>query len=182
MSKLIVDRARPVDTTAVETVLDAAAEWQQSRGIGQWTPGQFRDEIRDTIENGSLYVARRGSAIIGCFMLDEGSPRMRQWLAEHGREPGSGLNVGRLAVARGASGEGIGVELLNEACTVAARRGVAHLWLDCPAENARLRRYYVDAGFAYLGDNDIPGPNGEPWVSSVFERTTGTWRPAPRLS
>ena len=171
---MIVDRARPVDASAVENLLDAAAEWHRSCGIGQWTPGQFRDEVRDAIESGSLYVARRGSVIIGCFMLDEGSPRMRQWLAEHGREPGSGLNVGRLAVAREASGEGIGVELLNEARTLAARRGVAYLWLDCPAENTRLRRYYVDAGFSYRGDNDITGPNGEPWVSSVFERTTGT--------
>jgi ribosomal protein S18 acetylase RimI-like enzyme len=173
MSKLTVDRARPADAAAVETVLDAAAAWQQSRGIGQWTPGQFGDEVRDTIENGALYVARRDSVIIGCFMLDEGSPRMTQWLIEHGRESRSGLNVGRLAVAPEASGEGLGVKLLDEARTLAAGRGATYLWLDCPAENTRLRRYYVDAGFSYCGDYDIVGPNGEPWVSSVFELHTG---------
>ena len=177
MSKLQVARAKPSEAVAVEALLDAVAEWQQSRGIRQWTSGQFGDEIRQAIADRALYVASRQGDILGCFMLDEGSPRMRQWLFEHGRELADGLNVGRLAVAREASGQGLGLKLLNAARLLAARRGVAYLWLDCPAENTRLRRYYLEAGFSYRGDNEVAGPDGERWVSSVFERRTRTEPP-----
>jgi ribosomal protein S18 acetylase RimI-like enzyme len=179
-SRLVVDRAQPSDATAVEELLDAAAAWQQTHGIRQWTPGLFREEVHRAIADASLYVARREVAVVGCFMLDEGSPRMTQWLIEHGREPRNGLNVGRLAVARQAIGQGLGVELLNAASRLAARQGIAYLWLDCPADNTRLRRFYVEAGFTYCGDNDIFGPNGEPWVSSVFERVTELAESPPR--
>jgi ribosomal protein S18 acetylase RimI-like enzyme len=172
MPKLTVDRATAADAVAVESLLDAAAEWQQSRGFPMWTPGRFEVEVRQTIADGSLYVGRREAVIVGCFMLDDGSPRMTQWLVEHGRVPGSGTSVGRLAVAREAAGHGLGMKLLDEARTVAARQGFAWLRLDCPAENERLRRYYLEAGFSYCGDNDLSGPNGELWVSSVFELPT----------
>ena len=168
-----MERAQPSDAVSAAELLDAAARRQESIGHRQWTPGTFGDEVRRAVSCGDLYVARRRGVVIGCFILDGGSPRLIRWLAEHGREPTDGCNVGRLAVAVAASGQGVGIELLDAARVLAARRGLAHLWLDCPAENTRLVRYYVDAGFAYCGDNDIPGPNGEPWVSSVFERSTG---------
>jgi RimJ/RimL family protein N-acetyltransferase len=50
--------------------------------------------------------------------------------------------------------------------------GHPHLWLECPADNERLRRHYEAAGFSHIGDNDEPGPHGEPWISSVYERST----------
>jgi GNAT superfamily N-acetyltransferase len=78
-----------------------------------------------------------------------------------------------LAVAREAAGSGLGGELLKAACTLAAQLGFAYLRLDCPAGNERLRRYYLDAGFDYCGDVQTRGPNGENWVSSLFERATG---------
>jgi|tagenome__1003787_1003787.scaffolds.fasta_scaffold20832577_1 GNAT superfamily N-acetyltransferase len=167
--KLIVERATSPDAAALEALLDAAAEWHQERGLRHWTPGTFTDEIADTIAHGTLHAGWLNGTLVGCFMLDEGSPRLVQWLTEHGREPRSGLIIGRLAVAREAVGQGLGAELLNEAHALADRQGVAFVWLDCPAENERLRRYYQEAGFSYLGDDHIPGPNGEAWVSSVFE-------------
>jgi GNAT superfamily N-acetyltransferase len=180
MSNLTVDRAQPSDGVAVEALLDAAAEWQQTRGIRQWTPGWFGDEVRETIASGDLYVARRGGVIVGCFMLDTGSHAwMTPWLIERGREPTQAARLGRLVVAREASGQGLGFELLNAASTLAAQRGLGYLRLDCPAENARLRRYYLDAGFFYFGDVETRGPNGERWISSVFERTTGA-EPKPQ--
>ena len=80
--------------------------------------------------------------------------------------------LGRLAVARSASGRGVGAELLAAASAIARERGSAYIRLECPAENERLCRYYVGLGFSHCGDNDLPGPNGEAWVSSVFERPT----------
>jgi ribosomal protein S18 acetylase RimI-like enzyme len=172
--RLTVDRAQPSDAAAAEALLDAAAIWQQSRGIRMWTPGWFGDEVRETIANGDLYVARRGGVTVGCFLLEPGCPEwMAPWLIQRGREPGQGAHLGRLTVAREATGRRLGIALLNVASTLAAQQGLAYVRLDCPAENARLRRYYVDAGFSYLGDIGTQGPAGERWVSSVFERATG---------
>ena len=170
---LAIDRATPSDAERVVDLLDAAARWQKSQGIDLWEPGSFDQDVRGTIAAGDLYTARLDGLIVGCFMLDEGSSRLIQWLTEHGREPTPGV-VGRLAVARDVAGQGLGFELLAEADRLASARGIAFLRLECPSHNAGLRRYYLEAGFTYCGDNDRPGPNGERWVSSIFERPTGS--------
>jgi len=170
---MIVDRAVIPDVGSVLALLDAAAEWQRTRGIDLWKPGQFEEDVRETIANSDLYVARRDGVIVGCCMLDEGSARMTRWLVEHGREPSRGV-IGRLAVAREAAGQGLGIRLLREAARLAWAQGITFVRLECPSDNEGLRRYYVEARFTYCGDNDLPGPNGEPWVSSVYERPTCT--------
>lgn len=172
VTRIAIARAEVADVASVVALLDAAAKWQQRRGIDLWKPGQFGEDVRQTVADGDLFVARRDGALVGCFMLDEGSPRMTQWLNEHGRQPERGV-VGRLAVAPDLMGQGFGIELLREADHLASSQGNAFLRLECPSENEGLRRYYVDAAFTYCGDNDLPGPNGEPWVSSVYERPTG---------
>lgn len=172
MTDLIIDRATDPDAVAVVALLDQAAAWLESQGIDQWRRGQFVEEVNQTLSNGDLFIAREGRAVVGCFMLDDGSPRLSRWLVERGQAPTRGV-VGRLAVARETAGRGLGVELLNAATEIAARRGIAFARLECLSESAGLRRFYLGAGFTYLGDNDVPGPNGEPWVSSVFERPTG---------
>ena len=176
VENLKIHRATPAAAADVIALLDAAATWLQSRGIDMWEPGRFERDVRETIGNGDLYVARQDGVVVGCFMLDAGSPRMTRWLAQHGRPPERGV-IGRLAVARDAAGKGLGLKLLAEAERIASIGGIAFLRLDCPSNNERLRRYYVEAGFTYCGDNDEPGPNGEAWVSSVYERPTA--RAAP---
>lgn len=171
--EITIDRAAPSDTERIVDLLDAAARWQKSQGIDLWEPGSFDEDVRGTIAAGDLHVAWQNGTVVGCFMLDEGSSRVTRWLAEHGREPTPGV-VGRLAVAREVAGRGLGLELLAEADRLAAARGIAFLRLECPSDNEGLRRYYLEAGFTSCGDNDRPGPNGEPWVSSIFERPTGT--------
>jgi ribosomal protein S18 acetylase RimI-like enzyme len=174
MSELTVERAEHADASGVEALLDAAATWQQSRGIQMWMPGWFREEVRETIASRDFYVGRRGGQLVGCFLLDPQSPSwIRPWLIRDGREPTQAMHLGRLAVAHEASGRGLGFELLNVASRLAAERGFAYVRLDCPAENLRLRRYYVEAGYAHIGDVKTRGPNDERWVSSVFERATG---------
>jgi ribosomal protein S18 acetylase RimI-like enzyme len=169
MSDLTIERATLAAAASVIGLLDAAATWQQRHGIDMWEPGTFEEDVRQTIENGDLYVAHRDDAIVGCFMLDDGSPRMTQWLLDQGREPSKGV-VGRLVVARNAAGRGLGLQLLRHAERLARAEGVSFLRLECPSNDERLRRYYVEAGFTYCGDNDLPGPHAEPWVSSVYER------------
>jgi predicted N-acetyltransferase YhbS len=94
MTDLIIDRATDPDAVAVVALLDQAAAWLESRGIDQWRRGQFVEEVNQTLSNGDLFVAREGRAVVGCFMLDDGSPRLSQWLVERGQEPTRGV-VGR---------------------------------------------------------------------------------------
>jgi ribosomal protein S18 acetylase RimI-like enzyme len=168
-STLKIERATPAIAAEVVALLDEAARWQQARRIDLWKPGRFDQDVRQTIANGDLYVGRRNEAIVGCFMLDDGSPRFTRWLVEHDREPSRGV-IGRLAVSRELAGQGLGAQLIDEAERIASSQGIASLRLECPSDNDGLRRYYRRAGFSYCGDNDLPGPNGEPWVSSVYER------------
>jgi ribosomal protein S18 acetylase RimI-like enzyme len=168
---LTIDRAQASEVGPVVALLDAAAAWQESRGIDLWHPGGFESEVAQTIAAGDLFVGRQNGVVVGCFMLDDGSPRMTGWLIAHDRRPTPGV-VGRLAVARNVAGQGFGIELLRAADRVASDRGIDFLRLECPSDNQGLRRYYRAAGFSHCGDNDLPGPNGEPWVSSVYERQT----------
>jgi ribosomal protein S18 acetylase RimI-like enzyme len=168
-----VERAQPVDAPAAEALLDAAAAWLQSAGIEQWKPGQFSDEVRQTIASGDLFVARRGGALVGCFLLEIEEPAsVSRWLLDQRRSAAPGAFLSRLAVAREAAGHGLGADLLNAACAIAAQHGRAYLRLVCVASNGRLKRYYREAGFADCGDIHSRGPNGEHWVTSLFERPT----------
>jgi GNAT superfamily N-acetyltransferase len=172
-SQLTVERAQPADASAAEALLDAAAAWLRSRGIDQWKPGRFGEEVRQTIASGDLFVARRGEGLAGCFMLESEEPAsVTRWLIDQRRAPAPGAFLARLAVARDAAGSGLGVELLNTACAIAAEHGLGYLRLVCVAGNERLRRYYLEASFAYCGDIHARGPNGERWVTSLFERPT----------
>jgi len=171
--EITFDRATPSDAERIGDLLDEAARWHKGQGIEMWEPGSFEEDVRGTIAAGDLSVARQDGAVVGCFMLDEGSPRLTRWLAEHGREPTPGV-VGRLAVTRDMAGRGLGLQLLAEADRLAAALGIAFLRLECPSDNEGLRRYYLEAGFTHCGDNDRPGPNWEPWVPSIFERPTGS--------
>src|SRR5262249_13031497 len=136
--------------------------------------GWFRDEVLERIESGDFYVARREGRVVGCFLLDPNSPSwLRPWLVERGREPTQAAYLRRLAVGRAATGPVYGVEMWDEASRLAAGRGFAFVRLEFPSENDRLRRYYVDSGFAYIGDAKMRGPDSKEWVCSVFERPTG---------
>lgn len=171
--RLTIERAQPADASAAEALLDAVAEWLQSRGIDQWKPRQFGEEGRQSVAAGELYVARRGGALVGCFMLEtKNPPAVTRWLREQGRVPIQGAYLARLAVAPEASGGRLGLELLNAACALAAQLGLGYLRVECWAGNERLRRYYLEAGFAHCGDVRTRGRRGEVVVNSLFERPT----------
>lgn len=165
-----VDQAARKDAQVVEDLLDAAATWHQASGIDQWSPGRFREEVREVAAAGDLCVARHDAEVVGCFMLEAVCPPwLEPWLAERGRLPSEAMYLGRLAVARELSGQGVGIELLAEARELASAAGFAFLRLNCPAENERLRRYYVEAGFEDIGDAELLGPEKQEWTCTIFE-------------
>src|SRR4051812_16502328 len=169
VTTLLVNQALARDRPEIEDLLDDAAMRQHELGADMWTPGQFGEEVRDTIEAGDLFVARDGGELIGCFMLDAGSPRFARWLADNGRTPANGAVIGRLVVARGLAGHGLGIELARHARAIARDRDLSWVWLECPADNAPLREFYIDAGFTHGGNRAAHAPPGDPWFWGVFE-------------
>jgi ribosomal protein S18 acetylase RimI-like enzyme len=168
--RCIVEHAQAADTAAICEILDEAARWQRARGMPQWTPGSFSDEISMTLADGHLYVARASNAVVGCFMLDVEPPRwIARWLADHDL-PVEGAHLSRLAVAAPLRGNGVGARLIAGALEIAARNRLARVRLDHPAENAGLRRFYLGRGFTAVGDIALSGPRGERWTSSLYER------------
>jgi RimJ/RimL family protein N-acetyltransferase len=165
-----IDRATPQDARTVENLLDSVASWMEQEGIDQWTPGRFGKEVREVIDNGDLYVTRQDGSIIGCFMLETACPDwMAPWLTERSYSPSEALYLGRLAVDRNNAGRRLGFQLLRSARQLATDGGFAFLRLNCPSENHRLRRYYLDAGFGVLGEAALAGPAGEDWTCTLFE-------------
>jgi ribosomal protein S18 acetylase RimI-like enzyme len=73
-----------------------------------------------------------------------------------------------LRVLRAYAGQGIGRAILRWAEGRVAARGRIYLRLDCMADNAKLRAYYEEARFRYVGeqtDEDEPD-----WRASLYEK------------
>jgi GNAT superfamily N-acetyltransferase len=61
--------------------------------------------------------------------------------------------VHELAVRRRFSGIDLGRKILELASDMAREEGKQFLRLDCMYENPRLRQYYADCGFRFLGQH-----------------------------
>lgn len=171
---LIVERAAPADRADIVSLLDEAATWLQAKGIDQWKPGRFTEEVTTAIAAGELYLARRSGAVVGCFRLARSDPDASRLWAEPLANLSSArvLYLSRLAVSRAAARDSLGRRLLDEAMRIAASAGIESVRLDCWAGNLRLRQYYLDAGFEHLGDFQAPSRDrgGEVVSISLFDR------------
>ena len=156
-------QAQPADLEIILDILEEAAQWLASRNIDQWQPGIFRGSRRQSIVNrlsqGEIYLARRDGEAIGTLTL--------QWSDKlvWGDVPDDAGYVHSLAIRRVFAGVGIGRQMLQWAENMVASSGKRYLRLDCMAENAALRRYYEQAGFAYRGDIESKG-----WKASLYEK------------
>ena len=118
--------------------------------------------IRREIDLGALLLARSTSGILGgCVVTTSPDPI---W-------PGGSSDavyLHKLAVARSASGRGLGARLLStaEAWVLSAQR--PRLRLDCWDQNATLRAYYRDLGFEEL--DSVPS---EGTFVRLFEKRLG---------
>jgi RimJ/RimL family protein N-acetyltransferase len=156
-----VNRALRSELEEILTILDSAAQWQISKGIGEpWRPGEWpRTRIVASIERGEVYIARLGSQNIATITL--------QWSDEL-FWPNYSADAGyihRLAVLSGFHGKEIGSRLLDWAQLKAEQNGKKYLRLNCMAANLALRRYYERAGFVFCGD--LREPRG---LASLYEK------------
>jgi ribosomal protein S18 acetylase RimI-like enzyme len=122
----------------------------------QWDREPVREEIRELVNSGELYLVLRQNEVAGVFKLNEKD--------HHWADDGSALYVHAFAVNRKFKGLGIGQAMLNWAADEGRRRGKQFMRLDCMNENARLKQVYLDAGME-------PRPQNPQYDwSALFER------------
>jgi len=143
-------------TTIIE-IRQEAARWLETKGIEQWPVGLFNqmaDYLAERIAAGEEYIVFLGESVVGTLRLQRSDPRM--W-PESGDDAGY---VHGLAVRRERAGRGIGLEMLRWAEGQVVDAGKSLLRLDCVAHNARLVRYYEEAGFARAGQVETKWDGG----------------------
>ncbi|WP_326692014.1 MULTISPECIES: GNAT family N-acetyltransferase [unclassified Streptomyces] len=151
---------------------DAAARWQIERGIDQWRPGELgRSHFQARLDDGEVWVATLGleGPIAGAWEL--------WWddLAAWGEQPPTAGYVHRLMTERETAPPGAGRIMLAEAERRISASGRAICRLDCLADNARLRRYYEDAGYAVVGEQPAKnGDGGKRYGVTLLEKQLGT--------
>lgn len=129
--------------------------------IHQWDRHDpSREMIREDIENGNLFVAKKNNQILGSIVLDEEhDPEHAEvnWLVPE--QPT--LYLHRLVVHPDFQGEGTGKELMKFADDYAAENGYTSIRLDAyeeneVAQNLYQRFGYKKAGEVYFPRRDVP--------------------------
>lgn len=132
-------------------LLREAAGWMESKGINQWTPGQFSlQDVEGYFSSREVYLAMDGAEVAGMFTLQFSD--IQYW---GDRNDESYAYLHRLAVARTYRGGGLGGHMIRFAVRRARDLGCRGLRLDTVAHNIKLNRYYQSMGFRYMGTHDV---------------------------
>jgi GNAT superfamily N-acetyltransferase len=147
--------AEPGDAEQILAVSDEATEWLAGHGLsGQWgdelpsSEASFVSRVSGWIRDGEATVAVdvagdvHGYMVFGRFP----PPYLDPDVAERAVEDAA--YVYTLASRMKPESRGVGRELIAWATGWARSCGVTYLRLDCWADNAALRAYYEDLGFA----------------------------------
>lgn len=156
-SQTIDVRAAAIEDVDVAAhVLEDAIARARGRGFETWPSEDFmsaggrgRVLLRDAAARGELFIVWLDGAAVATFTLQ--SVDLDCWPDA----PPDGLYLHRLGVRR--AGAGIGRWVLDWCKRQVEVRGRAHLRLDCLAADAKIRRYYEEAGFRWRGDATVGG-------------------------
>jgi ribosomal protein S18 acetylase RimI-like enzyme len=160
MTALRIVSATADDLGQYIDLLEELADWLTRRGINQWCPGSFRlsiDYYSQSITRGEVQLAFLDEALVGSFRLLSREPIVWPEI-----DADDAVYVYNLAVRRQWAGQQLGTRLLASAEQRASEVGRRFVRLDCLADNAFLRRYYMRAGFVARGeiDAEFPAPVG----------------------
>jgi GNAT superfamily N-acetyltransferase len=160
MTTLRIISARSGDLDRYIDLLEEVADWLDSRGIKQWRPGSFRlsaDYYAESIDRGEVQLAFLGETLVGTLRLLLREPIVWPDIRED-----DAVYVYNLAVRRDWANRQVGRQLLEWANHRALSLSRKCVRLDCVADNAFLRGYYMRAGFKERGEIDarFPAPVG----------------------
>jgi GNAT superfamily N-acetyltransferase len=128
------------DVKEILSILNAASLALLEKGINQW-PYPW-DERLLVEQVGVLYVGTVAGNVIGTFGIKD----VKDWhVAERGKY------LYQIAIHPGYQGRGYGAVITSWACKYARSLG-EELYLDCWAGNEKLKHFYSENGFDYVGD------------------------------
>jgi GNAT superfamily N-acetyltransferase len=156
---VLIRAAQPGQEQTVLDLLAEAAAWLQSRGIPQW-PARFpADSVQTQIDAGEALLVERDHHPIATLAVAEDDTEL--W----GSGAAPAYYISRLAVARSASGIGLGYRVIDWVADQATERGWQYVRLATASNNPALRHYYERVGFEHVAD-----PPHARWPTSLYER------------
>ncbi len=157
-----VEQAQMDDVANIVKLFEAAAVWLEEQGVKQWprqVSPRFRLFLQKKVEGGEVFVVRGiDGRLLAHIRFDYEAGSV--W---H-NNPIDTAYVRGLVIANEMRGQGLGANLLAWAQGHARKRDCDRLRLDCLAANGRLRQYYSDCGFTYLGEG-----RHSRYVAALFE-------------
>lgn len=147
----MLELAKSADLVPLCTLYRTVADAMEASGLMQWHWGVYptEDLIRQSLESGTLYVAREGGEILAAVTVDthtEPEHAPIQWL--------TGGKVGtfhRFAIAPQGQGKGLGKRILADICDILRAQGCQSLHIDTHEENRRALGLYASAGMRLCG-------------------------------
>jgi GNAT superfamily N-acetyltransferase len=152
-----VAAARPVDEAAIRALQEEAIAWLRSRGTDQWqnlrpTRRGTGRSLADAISRGEVYLIRDAVGLIGTVTVDDyADPEF--WTPDD--DPSDAVYIHRMVVARRASGQDVGGQMIAWALDRTRALGRTWLRLDAWRTNASLHAYYLQHGFELVRTVDV---------------------------
>ncbi|UYZ23822.1 GNAT family N-acetyltransferase [Mesobacillus jeotgali] len=128
------------DVKEILTILNAASLALLDKGINQWPYPWDEDTLLEQL--GFLHVGTVAGKVIATFGIKD----LKGWHVGK-----SGKYLYQIAIQPEYQGKGYGSVITGWACEY-ARRLVEELYLDCWAGNTKLKDFYSENGFEFVGD------------------------------
>ena len=130
------------DIHTITDILNAATQKLLAKGVMQWEYPWDERAVESFISD--FYIVFSEGNAVGCFGLKTYSGLVFT-------DDDSGLYFYHLAVHPDCSGKGLGKEICRWVTEYSESNGI-NIYLDCWAGNDKLRSFYTDAGYEYMGD------------------------------
>jgi len=138
--------ASPDNFEKIYDILYENAQWLTSKNIVQWPLDWLeskRHEIKQSVELGLYYVVVDADKLVAAVEIKSAPEHI--W--NNDRSPA--LYIHKLAISRSYCGQQLGQKILKDIETMAIKKGINLLRLDCVAHNNKLRQYYESCKFTF---------------------------------
>ncbi len=146
MEDIKIKLATIEDIHKVMKILNEVTEDLLDKDINQWEYPWKEEVIKEDIIKSRIFLVIYEGVIIGTFSIRALDNQDNAFYREV-----EGKYLYRIAILPRIQGLGFGVTMLNliRECETLNRKS---LYLDCWAGNKKLRNFYLESGFIYMGD------------------------------
>ena len=124
-------------------VLSKAKEKLNKNGIEQWKEGWDINDLKKKCKLGLFYVLYDKGNIIGCYCIEKNANL--EWIENKDKEF---TYLSSLCLLPDYQRKGLGKVLIQ----TAIENSTKNIYLDCWAENSKLKEFYENNGFKYIKD------------------------------